>query len=77
LGRLGKAKILHKPASSNCTQRTPAGLPNGILGIGDEIDGAIQHAAQPNLQANGSSIVVIKIGCIVKTLLLKQAIGVC
>jgi parallel beta-helix repeat protein len=25
-------------------QRTPAGLPSGIPGIGDEIDGAVQHA---------------------------------
>ncbi len=31
-------------------QRTPAGLPFGIPGIGDEIDGAIQHAPQPTRQ---------------------------
>lgn len=28
-------------------QRTPAGLPFGIPGIGELIDGAIQHAPQP------------------------------
>jgi hypothetical protein len=28
-------------------QRTPAGLPAGIPGIGEEIDGAMQHAPHP------------------------------
>jgi hypothetical protein len=28
-------------------QRTPAGLPSGIPGIGDEIDMAMQQAPQP------------------------------
>jgi hypothetical protein len=31
----------------NWTHRTPAGLPSGIPGIADEIDGAMQHAPQP------------------------------
>jgi hypothetical protein len=30
-------------------QRTPAGLPSGIPGIGDDMLGAMQHAAQPGL----------------------------
>jgi hypothetical protein len=32
-------------------QRTPAGLPAGMPGIGDEIDGAMQHAPQPTRQS--------------------------
>jgi hypothetical protein len=32
------------------TQRIPAGLPSGIPGIGDDKDGAIQHAPHPALQ---------------------------
>jgi hypothetical protein len=31
-------------------QRTPAGLPWGIPGMGEEMEGAIQHAPQPILQ---------------------------
>jgi oxygen-independent coproporphyrinogen-3 oxidase len=33
------------------TQRTPAGLPSGIPGIGDEIDKAMQQAPQPARQS--------------------------
>jgi uncharacterized membrane protein len=32
-------------------QRTPAGLPLGMPGIGDEIEGAMQHAAQRGRQS--------------------------
>jgi hypothetical protein len=31
----------------NCTQRTPAGLPCGMPGMGEDMDGAMQQAAQP------------------------------
>jgi hypothetical protein len=31
-------------------QRTPAGLPFGMPGIGDEIEGAVQQAPQPGRQ---------------------------
>jgi hypothetical protein len=31
-------------------QRTPAGLPSGMPGIGEEIDGAMQQAPQPGRQ---------------------------
>jgi oxygen-independent coproporphyrinogen-3 oxidase len=34
----------------NWTQRTPAGFPSGIPGTGDEMDGAMQQAAQPMRQ---------------------------
>jgi hypothetical protein len=34
----------------NCIQRTPEGFPSGIPGIGDVIEGAMQHAPQPCLQ---------------------------
>jgi hypothetical protein len=32
-------------------QRTPAGLPCGMPGIGDEIEGAMQQAPQPGRQS--------------------------
>jgi hypothetical protein len=50
-GRSGLPKILHRFASSSCAQRMPAGLPSGIPGIGEEIDGAMQQAPQPLRQA--------------------------
>jgi oxygen-independent coproporphyrinogen-3 oxidase len=34
-------------SGSNWAQRTPAGLPLGMPGIGEEIEGAMQHAPQP------------------------------
>lgn len=37
----------HRCMSSSCTQRTPAGLPSGMPGMGDEMEGAIQQAPQP------------------------------
>jgi hypothetical protein len=40
-------KIMQRLASSSWMQRTPAGFPFGIPGIGDEIDGAMQQAPQP------------------------------
>jgi hypothetical protein len=43
-------------ASSSWTQRTPGGLPFGIPGIGEVIDGAMQQAPQPVRQASGSVI---------------------
>ena len=45
-GRSGFPNRLQRIASSNCTQRTPAGLPCGMPGIGDVIDGAMQQAPQ-------------------------------
>lgn len=50
-GRSGRPKIRHCSCSSSCTQRTPAGLPPGMPGIGLEIDGAMQQAPQPGRQA--------------------------
>lgn len=49
-GRSGRPKIRQRPASSSCTQRTPAGLPCGMPGMGLEIEGAMQQAAQPGRQ---------------------------
>lgn len=49
-GRSGRPKIAQRPSAVNWTQRTPAGFPSGMPGIGDEIDGAMQQAAQPGRQ---------------------------
>lgn len=46
-GRSGRPKSRQRSASSSCTQATPAGLPCGMPGIGELIDGAMQQAAQP------------------------------
>jgi hypothetical protein len=50
-GRDGEPKIAHCRSARSCTQRTPAGLPLGIPGIGLVMDGAMQHAPQPGRHA--------------------------
>jgi hypothetical protein len=49
-GRSGRPKILQPLCSSNCTQRTPAGLPFGMPGMAELIEGAMQQAPQPGRQ---------------------------
>jgi oxygen-independent coproporphyrinogen-3 oxidase len=39
--------IRQRLSSDSWTQRTPAGLPWGMPGMGDEIEIAMQHAPQP------------------------------
>jgi len=46
-GRSGHPKMRQRFSGVSWTQRTPAGLPLLMSGIGDEIDGAMQQAAQP------------------------------
>jgi hypothetical protein len=46
-GRVWWPNSLQPDSSSSWLQRMPAGLPFGIPGIGEEIDGAIQQAPQP------------------------------
>ena len=43
--------MLHRLSAVSCTHRTPAGLPSSMPGIGEEMDMAIQHAAQPVLHS--------------------------
>ena len=50
-GRSGWPKIRQRWASSSWMQRTPAGLPFGMPGIGVEIEGAMQQAPQPGRQS--------------------------
>jgi hypothetical protein len=40
--------------SSSWTQRTPAGLPFGMPGMADVIDGAVQQAPQPGRHRTGA-----------------------
>jgi hypothetical protein len=49
-GRSGLPNNRQRNASSNCTHGMPAGLPCGMPGIGEVIEGAVQHAAQPDRQ---------------------------
>jgi hypothetical protein len=46
-GRSGERKIAQRESMVRWMQRTPAGFPSGMPGMGDEIEGAIQHAPQP------------------------------
>lgn len=46
-GRSGLPYSAQRLSAVNWTQRTPAGLPCGIPGIGDEIEGAMQQAPHP------------------------------
>ena len=55
-GRSGLPNRRQRSASSSCTQGTPAGLPCGMPGIGEVIDGAVQQAAQPARQAKAVSM---------------------
>lgn len=49
-GRSGLPNNLQRSASSSCTQGTPAGLPLGMPGMGEVMDGAMQQAPQPGRQ---------------------------
>lgn len=50
-GRSGWPKMAQRKSGVNWTQRTPAGLPSGMPGIGLLMDGAIQHAPQCGRQS--------------------------
>ena len=49
-GRSGRPNRRQRSPSSNCTQRTPAGLPCGMPGMAEVMDGAVQHAPQAGRQ---------------------------
>ena len=50
-GRCALPKMRQRFAASSCTQRSPAGLPFGMPGMGELMEGAMQHAPQPLLQS--------------------------
>jgi hypothetical protein len=45
-GRSGRPKSAQRRSGSSCTQGIPAGFPCGMPGIGEVIEGAMQHAPQ-------------------------------
>ena len=45
-GRSGRPNSMHRPSGASWTHGTPAGFPFGMPGMGEEMDGAMQHAAQ-------------------------------
>jgi hypothetical protein len=47
-GRSGCPKIWHRLSTDSCTQRSPAGLPWGMPGIDELMEGAMQQAPQPS-----------------------------
>jgi hypothetical protein len=42
---------MHLLSSVSCMHLLPAGFPSGIPGMGDDIDGAMQHAPHPGLHS--------------------------
>ena len=54
-GRCGWPNTLQRNSSSSCTQGTPAGLPCGMPGRGEVMEGAMQQAAQEGRQFIGMS----------------------
>jgi hypothetical protein len=52
-GRSGFPNNRQRRSASSCTQRTPAGLPCGMPGMGEVIDGAMQQAPQWSRQGSG------------------------
>lgn len=58
-GLCGRPNRRQRNCASSCTQGTPAGLPmpsipGGIPGMGDVMDGAMQHAPHPSRQGRGA-----------------------
>ena len=53
-GRSGEPKMAQRRSAVNWMQRTPAGFPSGIPGIGEEIDGAMQHAPHNGRQSTSA-----------------------
>ncbi len=49
-GRSGLPNTLQPRCSSSCTHGTPAGLPFGMPGSGEVMEGAMQQAAQEGRQ---------------------------
>jgi hypothetical protein len=43
-GRSDEPNSRQRICASSCTQRSPAGFPSGMPGMGEEIDGAMQQA---------------------------------
>ena len=54
-GRSGFPKSAQRKSGSNWTQGMPAGLPCGIPGIGDVMEGAMQQAPHSGRQVAGDS----------------------
>ena len=58
-GRSARPKIAQALLCVSWMQRTPAGLPFGMPGIGEEIEGAMQQAPQPGRQSIEASVLGI------------------
>jgi hypothetical protein len=55
-GRSGLPKRAQRWSAVSWTQRTPAGFPRGIPGMGEEMEGAMQQAPQPLRQVDGGGM---------------------
>lgn len=61
-GRSGCPKMRQRASSPSWMQRTPAGLPWGMPGMGELMEGAVQQAPQP-----GRQFMVFAIDCVAAT----------
>ena len=61
-GRSGLPKIRQRSSAPSCTQRTPAGFPSGMPGMGLVIEGAVQQAPQYGLHWKEVSMIVREAG---------------
>lgn len=50
-GRSGLPNTAQRSSASSCAQRTPAGLPCGMPGSSEVMEGAMQHAPQLERQS--------------------------
>jgi hypothetical protein len=57
-GRSGRPKMAQPLSVRSWTQRTPAGLPLGMPGMGEVIEGAVQQAPQPGLHDRAAGEVI-------------------
>ena len=55
-GRDFKPNSWQRPSVVNWIQRTPAGLPLSMPGIDEDMEGAMQQAAQPGRHSIGSEL---------------------
>ena len=68
-GRDGSPNRRQRLSDVSCTQRIPAGLPFGIPGMGDEMEGAMQQAPQPGRHSMGFDSLAVGLACILATAL--------
>ncbi|GJG93507.1 hypothetical protein CBA19C6_03480 [Cupriavidus pauculus] len=60
-GRSGRPNTAQRMSGNNCAHRCPAGLPSGMPGKGEVMDGAMQQAPQPARQVGSDLLDTVKV----------------